>query len=259
MKKSLILTALLAAIVLWGGVLAGCSDDSSSGSSSSGSKIAADSLPAPVGDNPFSVKNYICMTEATDGSYKYNEYVVIDTNERTITYCDYVTKEINSDSAMIKYTYNGTNKTITAAFYKMPIPSDTDKFTIFFKESFKDIAERGGDTNDAFDDAAEKYDGEWKLVNRNELITWYEDFISKRAYDVGISVYTELYGTNISKTEIEKTIREACDESIAEIKEDFDDLFSIKYTMNYTVDNGIIKFYGIDSKEETETFTPENN
>ena len=128
MKKSLILAASLAAIVLWGGVLAGCSDDSSSGSSSyyipstADSQTAADSLPAPVGTDPFKTGLYKSVsTPKNDDEEPYTEYFRVDTDNRTMTFYEDENEEEEEGDVIVKYTYNEGNHTITMALYKIAI------------------------------------------------------------------------------------------------------------------------------------------
>lgn len=164
MKKSLILAALLAAIVLWGGVLAGCSDDSSSGSSSSGSKIAADSLPAPVGTNPFKKGFYESVTTPkNDDEEPYTEYYYVDTDSRTMTLYYDENKEIVD--VMIKYTYNEGNHTLTMAVYKIAIETDNG-WNLFGKKEFDNY----------MDDLLKEINAVLKNTTDRELLEEIEEF-----------------------------------------------------------------------------------
>ena len=153
MKKSLILTALLAAIVLWGGVLAGCSDDSSSGSSSSGSKIAADSLPAPVGTNPFKKGLYKSVsTPKNDDEEPYTEYFRVDTDNRTMTFYEDENEEEEEGDVIVKYTYNEGNHTITMALYKIAIDTGfvgKEGYENYMDDVVKKVNDVIKDTNDS--------------------------------------------------------------------------------------------------------------
>lgn len=154
MKKSLILAASLAAVVL-GGVLAGCSDDSSS---SSYILPSADTLPAPVGtNNPFKTGNYKWKEEWKWGEEEDDapgdEYLVSVNAEK-------YTIDMEMGNEVHKYTYNENTHQLTKALYKRMLPTDMDKYLKSFI-------------------SGEGYDGKSELADRTTYTTAVNTFLTK--------------------------------------------------------------------------------
>ena len=147
MKKSLILAASLAAVVL-GGVLAGCSDDSSS---SSYILPSADTLLAPVGASPFKTGIYEWKWEWEEEDIPYTQ-VSVNAEKCTIY--------VENEGDVYKYTYNENTHKLTMALYQRNLPKDMDKFL----ETFI---------------SGEGYDGGFELADRTTYTTAINTFLIK--------------------------------------------------------------------------------
>lgn len=125
------LAFLLAATLLAAGIFISRSENEDGDDEITG---AAATLPEPSGTDPFKNGYYKPKSEwwpvAFGSSFLFmneRDFVKFDTTARTMELLD-DDKEICDESALFKYTYNETNKTVTMAASKAAIPADISKF-----------------------------------------------------------------------------------------------------------------------------------